>query len=301
MNKREEFKKTLMEVLKRGDKEELENYSIEALKTGWYIFAYRIIKKYKEKGYGYNDNIDFSLGVVRAMMFFNMKKAYKKARYKDTRRYILEIIGLNDRAYDLLKETFKDVKESYPALYEFRHGIFKMFRGEIPQINENVEIRSDVEPLFLKLAKGMAEMMKGNYKVARDILYEDLHESLDIGHDHNAMFVLRFMIPVMYHLGERDAAMYFLELGKDMADGTGNRWFFELFEIYRAYMDGMYPEYMESKLRFYIDRWALIHELLTRGFLHINGRDHARRIMHIVDEHHHHHDLKVMELLGFKV
>jgi hypothetical protein len=36
MNRREEFRVKLEEILKRGDKEELEEYAVEALKMGWY-------------------------------------------------------------------------------------------------------------------------------------------------------------------------------------------------------------------------------------------------------------------------
>ncbi|MEO0222993.1 MAG: hypothetical protein ABIL36_05985 [candidate division WOR-3 bacterium] len=300
MNKREEFKRKLRDILERADKDELKYYSIEAIKMGWYKYSYYIVKKYLEKGYEYDESIDFSKGVITSMIFFNMKKAYRKAKYKDTRRYILELVGLNDRAYEYFEETFKDAKDTYPASYMFRYNMFKMFKGEIPEIDENVETKSEMEIYNLKLAKGMAEMMKGNYEQSLRILYENLQGVLETGYDHTAMFVLRFLIPLVYNLQGKDASKPLLQLAFDITNETANMWFFELFEIYRCFVDEIYPEYVESKIGLYVDRWALIHELIARGYLHYKGKNQHRRINHIVKEHHHEHDLRVLELFGLE-
>ncbi len=301
MNRREEFRKRLPSILQKADKDELTHYSIEAIKMGWYMYAYKIVRKYFDKNYEYGSLIDFSLGVIRSMMFFNMKRAYKRAKYKDTRRYILEIVGLNDKAYNLMLETFEEIKKDYPASYIFRHSIYRMFRGEIPDIPDKVESVTEIEICNLNLARGMAEMMRGDYTSAYNILYENLQASMDLGYDHTAMFVLRFLIPVVYNLNGKDTAMPLLKLGIDMSNETGNRWFFELFEMYRCYMEDTYTEYVEAKIPYYVDRWALIHELLARGYLHKKKGGHERRIRHIVDKHQHHHDLKVMQLFGLEV
>ncbi len=167
MNRREEFRVKLEEILKRGDKEELEEYSIEALKMGWYIYSYYIVKRYLKLGYEYSERIDFSKGVITAMMGFNMRKAYKRARFKDTKMYILEIIGLYDKAYPYFEETFEPYKEEMPASYMYRYYLYRMFKGEIPDVGEDFEFRMEIERYNIKLAKGIAEMMKGNVECTK--------------------------------------------------------------------------------------------------------------------------------------
>jgi hypothetical protein len=297
MNRREEFRAKLEEILKRGDKEELEEYSIEAIKMGWYRYSYYIVRRYLKLGYEYSDSIDFSKGVVTAMMGFNMKKAYKKARYKDTKRYILEIIGLNDRAYPYFEETFEPYKQELPASYMYRYYLYRMFKGEVPKVEENFEIKSEIEKYNLRLAKGVAEMMGGNLQSAINILYENLQNTLNQGYDHTSMFIFRFLIPVVYKVQGKTPARILLSLAMDVANDTGNRWFFEMFEIYKWFIDGAFVEYVEDKIKFFTRRWAMIHELLARGYLQREGKDQSRRIWHIVKDHHHFHDLKVLEML----
>jgi hypothetical protein len=298
MNRREEFRVKLEEILKRGDKEELEEYSIEALKMGWYIYSYYIVKRYLKLGYEYSERVDFSKGVVTAMMGFNMRKAYKRARFKDTKRYILEIIGLNDKSYPYFEEAFEPYKEEMPASYMYRYYLYRIFKGEIPDVREDFEFRTEVERYNIKMAKGIAEMMKGNLESAQKLLYENLQDTLDRGYDYTSMFIFRFLIPIVYKLQGKEPAKTLLSLAKDVANDTGNRWFFEMFEIYRWFLDGTFPEYVEDKIRFFVNRWAMIHELLARGYLHREGKDQSRRIEHIVKNHHHFHDLKVLEMFG---
>ncbi|MEO0201281.1 MAG: hypothetical protein ABIL03_00765 [candidate division WOR-3 bacterium] len=75
MNKREEFKRKLRDILERADKDELKYYSIEAIKMGWYKYSYYIVKKYLEKGYEYDESIDFSKGVITSMIFFQYEES----------------------------------------------------------------------------------------------------------------------------------------------------------------------------------------------------------------------------------
>ncbi len=298
MNRREEFKVELEKILKDGNKEDLEHYAIEALKMGWYRYSYYIVRRYLKLGYEYSNDIDFAKGVVTAMMGFNMKKAYRNAKFKDTKRYILEIIGLNDIAYPYFEESFEPYKEEFPASYMFRYYLYKMFKGEVPQVEENFDFKTEVEKCNIKLAKGVAEIMKGNLESAIKLLYENLQHTLNQGYDHTSMFIFRFLIPTVYKVEGKEPAKTLLNLAMDISNDTGNRWFFEMFEIYKWFMDGTFLEYVEDKIKFFVKRWALIHELLARGYLHKEGKDQTRRIQHIVKEHHHFHDLKVLEMFG---
>lgn len=276
-------------ALRNGDKGILENAMITAILRGWYYLGSKFAVEVKKNGIETSIS-DFALSVYYSIRL-NFEKALKYAKDNPySLRFLFEIKGENEKAYEYFKRI-KDMPSFHKKLREFMYMIYK---GKIPDF-DIPDDKENIRQNLKLMAYGYKYFMEGELHKALDILHKALWDSLENEYDHNAIIIIRLLIPIARkYLGD-DAAYTYLNTASTISNSNRNKWAWEMFWIFSRYMERHINEgVFEKKLNYYIDKGSIIHMILLMG---LKFEDFEDEIMNLVKKHWQYHTLRIVEML----